>query len=133
MGAENNSQTITHRHRYGDSSHEENHQYAYGEDKVSSTEDIFDREISTLDINKNEETKHILENNLPHEEELKKLKEIGAKTPILPSQIGTDFNYKRQIVWFNAIGFAVLHFMALVGILLTFLGIPNYKTTVYCK
>ncbi|KAK5650383.1 hypothetical protein RI129_001412 [Pyrocoelia pectoralis] len=33
----------------------------------------------------------------------------------LPSQIGTDYNYKRKIVWFNALGFLALHLAAVYG------------------
>lgn len=37
----------------------------------------------------------------------------------LPSQIGTDFTFKRKIVWFNAIGFLVLHLIAVYGFYLS--------------
>ncbi|XP_031334185.1 acyl-CoA desaturase-like isoform X2 [Photinus pyralis] len=33
----------------------------------------------------------------------------------LPSQIGTDYGFKRKIVWFNALGFVALHLAALYG------------------
>lgn len=68
-----------------------------------------------------------------HEVELQKLREIGAKTPILPSQIGTDLSFKRDIVWKNLIGFIVLHVCALYGILITFQNVPSYKTTIFCE
>lgn len=38
----------------------------------------------------------------------------------LPAEIGTDYNFKRKIVWFNALGFLVLHLAALYGIYLCF-------------
>lgn len=100
--------------------------------KLKTIEDEFDNEITTLDPTV-AVTKLAAMQLLTHEDELKKLKEIGSKTPILPSQIGTDFNFKRQIVWSNAIGFLVLHLFALVGIVQTLLYIPSLKTTMYCK
>lgn len=33
----------------------------------------------------------------------------------LPAEIGTDYNYKRRIVWANAAGFLALHLAALYG------------------
>lgn len=38
----------------------------------------------------------------------------------LPSEIGTDYNFKRKIVWFNTLGFVALHLAALVGLGLCF-------------
>lgn len=32
------------------------------------------------------------------------------------SEIGTDWNFKREIVWFNAIGFLALHLAGLAGL-----------------
>lgn len=61
------------------------------------------------------------------------LRQLGAKTPILPSDIGTDFAFRRRIVWPNAIGFMVLHALAAYGLLLTALSVPNWKTTLYCE
>lgn len=97
-------------------------------------EDKFDAEITTLNNNNvaKEEALRIVE-NLPQDEAAEKLKEIGAKTPILPSEIGTDFNFKREIVWSNAIGFLVLHICALVGIGLGMFGYADYRTLIYCK
>lgn len=34
----------------------------------------------------------------------------------LPKEIGTDYSFKREIVWFNAIGFFMLHLAGLIGI-----------------
>lgn len=34
---------------------------------------------------------------------------------LLPAEIGTDWNFKRKIVWKNAIGFLALHLAALYG------------------
>lgn len=36
----------------------------------------------------------------------------------LPKEIGTDYSFKRQIVWPNAIGFLMLHLAGLVGLLM---------------
>jgi thiosulfate reductase cytochrome b subunit len=38
------------------------------------------------------------------------------KAALLPQEIGTDYTFKRKIVWFNAIGFLFLHFLALYGV-----------------
>lgn len=97
-----------------------------------SSDGEFDTEVSTLDPTIAEELIETTQ-NLPHDEALDKLKEIGAKTPILPSEIGTDFNYKRVVVWPNAIGFLVLHICALVGVGLSLFGYANYKTILYSK
>ncbi|XP_055594368.1 delta(9)-fatty-acid desaturase fat-7-like [Uranotaenia lowii] len=71
-------------------------------------------------------------NNLAHEGEVdKKLKEIGSHTPILPSEIGTDFNFKREIVWKNVIGFAALHVCGWIGLHLAFWQYCDWRTTLY--
>lgn len=38
-----------------------------------------------------------------------------ALNPVLPQDIGTDFTFKRQIVWGNAMGFLFMHLCALYG------------------
>lgn len=95
-------------------------------------EDDFDADSSTLDTATAVELQHTTE-TLSHDEALNKLKEVGAKTPILPSEIGTDFNFKRQIVWSNAIGFLILHMCALVGVLLCMIGMARFYTIIYSK
>lgn len=98
----------------------------------NSSDGEFDTDVSTLNPIVAEElieTTH----HLPHDAALEKLKEVGAKTPILPSEIGTDFSYKREIVWPNAIGFLALHICALIGVLLVMFGYSNYKTVIYSK
>lgn len=49
----------------------------------------------------------------------------------LPSEIGTDYNFKHKVVWFNAIGFLVLHLAALYGIYLCFF--TTLLSTLYSK
>lgn len=44
-------------------------------------------------------------------------------------RIGTDPNFKRKIVWFNTLGFAVLHLAALIGV--PFLYFCNFYTLVW--
>lgn len=99
-------------------------------DKIN--DDSFDAEMTTLDETKTVELLTRTQ-NLSHDEALNKLKEIGSKTPILPSQIGTDFNYKRIVVWPNAIGFVLLHICGLIGILLVMLGQCYFQTALYGK
>ncbi|RZC32857.1 acyl-CoA desaturase 1 [Asbolus verrucosus] len=43
-------------------------------------------------------------------------KNAEEKPALLPQEIGTDYTFKRKIVWFNAIGFLLLHLMALYGV-----------------
>lgn len=99
---------------------------------ITSSDDVIcDREHSTLDLVKT--VTELQTSHLSHDDELKKLKEIGAKTPILPSQIGTDFNFKREIVWSNAIGFAALHLCAVIGVILGLFLITDIRTSIYGK
>lgn len=98
----------------------------------SYVEPDFDAHVTTLDPVLTNELKQTTE-NLPHDQALDKLKEVGIKTPILPSQIGTDFNFKRQIVWKNAIGFLMLHICALIGVFVALLGYARIYTVLYCK
>lgn len=45
----------------------------------------------------------------------------GGKVSVagkLPAEIGTDYSFKRDIVWKNALGFLVLHLTALYGLYL---------------
>lgn len=35
---------------------------------------------------------------------------------MLPAEVGTDYTFKRKIVWKNAIGFLALHLAALYGL-----------------
>lgn len=72
--------------------------------------------------------------SLAHEQEVDKtLKDIGSHTPILPSEIGTDFNFKREIVWKNVIGFAALHICGWIGLHLAFWLYCDWRTTLYCE
>lgn len=45
--------------------------------------------------------------------------------------IGTDFSFKRKIVWPNVIGFLVLNVLGFYGIILMFLGVANIRTIVF--
>ncbi|XP_063827537.1 acyl-CoA Delta-9 desaturase-like [Ostrinia nubilalis] len=42
--------------------------------------------------------------------------------------IGTDFKYKHEIVWKNAIGFLILHLLALWGLFIVFTGGVQFRT-----
>lgn len=98
----------------------------------SEIEKDFDADVSTLGSAVSEVLKQTTE-HLSHDEALDKLKEVGAKTPILPSQIGTDFSFKRKIVWPNAIGFLLLHICALIGVFMVMLGMARLYTVIYSK
>ncbi|KAJ8718941.1 hypothetical protein PYW07_016497 [Mythimna separata] len=45
--------------------------------------------------------------------------------------IGTDYSYKHQIVWKNAIGFLILHVFALWGLALVITGTVSWKTSLW--
>jgi hypothetical protein len=68
-----------------------------------------------------------------HEEKLIKCKEVGSKIQILPSEIGTDSNYKFKFVWFNTFGFILLHIIGLSGAIAAILGYCKFYTSIYCK
>lgn len=70
---------------------------------------------------------------------------ITASDAITPneniiSEIGTDMDFKREIVWFNAIGFLALHLAGLAGLYImgqrlvdgVEYGCSGY-TIIYCK
>lgn len=103
-----------------------NEQSAYG------FESDFDAHATTLDPVLTDQFKHTTE-RLSHDEALHKLQEFGAKTPILPSQIGTDFSFKREVVWKNAIGFLLLHICAVIGVVIGILGHAKGYTLLYCE
>lgn len=99
-------------------------------DRCSDTE--FDTNITTMDSETANELIKTTE-HMTHDAALEKLKEVGAKTPILPSEIGTDFSFKRKVVWPNAIGFLMLHICAAIGILLVIFGYTKFYTVLYSK
>lgn len=51
----------------------------------------------------------------------------------LPKEIGTDHTFKRKIVWFNAIGFILLHVAAFYGVFLMVTARAHYLTTILGK
>lgn len=71
------------------------------------------------------ETKTINTNNNNQEKEGKKI--------LLPSQIGTDYNYKHKIVWFNTIGFLYLHLLAIYGIYRGLTGAAYFSTIAWSE
>lgn len=95
--------------------------------------DLLEIEDSTLPIAKAVELVNKCMNLKTHHEELETFKDVGSKTPILPSQIGTDPNYKFSFVWFNLIGFIALHVIGLTGALAAILGFCSIWTTLYCE
>lgn len=64
-----------------------------------------------------------------------KLTNIDEHSENLNSEIGTDFNFKRKIVWFNAIGLTFMHIMAVYAFYLLFKLHPPHiwKTVVFGK
>lgn len=117
MGADANSQTLVQRHNL---------------DTLSAHADRTESFDFSQGTSQNK-TDSVQTDKDQHAAELQRLREIGSKTPILPSQIGTDFSFKREIVWKNLIGFVILHLFALYGTIITFQNVPSYKTTIYCE
>lgn len=99
----------------------------------SKMTNLFKSEDSTLPLDKAVELVNKCSTLKTHDEELKTFKEIGSKTPILASEIGTDPNYEFSYVWFNYIGFVILHFIGLSGAAAAILGYCSIWTTLYCR
>ncbi|KAJ8718946.1 hypothetical protein PYW07_016502 [Mythimna separata] len=49
----------------------------------------------------------------------------------IPKVIGTDYSYKHKIVWKNAIGFLIMHLLALWGLILIFTGYVKWQTILW--
>lgn len=47
--------------------------------------------------------------------------------------IGTDYSYKHQVVWKNAIGFFILHLLGIWGHLIVFTGGIYWQTFMWSK
>lgn len=95
--------------------------------------DLMDLEDSSLPIAKAVELVNRCTNASTHDDELKTFKEVGSKTPVLASEIGTDPNYKFTFVWFNFIGFILLYIVGLTGGLAGLFGVCQYKTSFYSE
>lgn len=51
----------------------------------------------------------------------------------LAKSIGTDYSYQHKIVWKNAIGFLILHILALWGLGILITGGVSFKTFIWSK
>ncbi|XP_026744351.1 stearoyl-CoA desaturase 5-like [Trichoplusia ni] len=49
----------------------------------------------------------------------------------VPRLIGTDYMYKHQVVWKNAIGFLIMHILAVWGLVLFLTGALSWKSFVW--
>jgi hypothetical protein len=103
------------------------------EEQVKNIDLNISQEDSTLTHSAAEKIVETCSQLTTHDAELKALKEIGKYTPILPSEIGTDPNYKYTIVWFNTLGFVVLHLIAFWGVWMAFSGECDIRTSLYCE
>lgn len=90
-------------------------------------------EDSTLSLTKAKELVDKCSELKSHDEELKAYKEVGANISVMNSEIGTDPNYKFTFVWFNTIGFVILHIIGLSGALAALLGYCRVYTSIYCN
>lgn len=102
-------------------------------DVPSVDRNLLESEDSTLTLEKAVELVNQCSKMESHDDELKTFKQIGSKTPILPSEIGTDPDYKMEIVWFNFIGFIILHMIGLSGALAAISGYCKVRTSLYCE
>lgn len=101
-------------------------------DSSNDDEHNYDADSTTLNPTVAKELDETID-ELNHTDTLQKLKEVGAKTPILASEIGTDFAFKRKVVWKNAIGFLILHIMAAIGVGLVVTGRAKFYTVLYSE
>ena len=49
------------------------------------------------------------------------------------NKIGTDFTFKREIVWFNAIGFLLLMTTGVIGVFAAVMRYCLWQTTLWSK
>ena len=92
-------------------------------------------EDSTLSTSKTNELVEKITNSESHEEELKKCREIGSKVSVMHAgtEIGTDPNYKFTFVWFNTIGFILLHIIGFSGAIAGLFLVSKWQTSLYCE
>jgi hypothetical protein len=97
--------------------------------------EMLQKEDSTIPIAKAVELINKFgESHHTHEEALQKCREVGSQIPvIMNSEIGTDPDYKFSFVWFNTIGFVVLHIIGISGWLAALLGYCRVYTFLYCE
>lgn len=60
-------------------------------------------------------------------------KHSTGKSLVQLKNIGTDYTYKHEVVWKNAIGFLILHFFALWGFFLFITGCVKLVTVIWGK
>jgi hypothetical protein len=101
---------------------------------LSVDAEMLHKEDSTIPIAKAIELVNKCSDVHTHEEELKQCREVGSKIPvIMNSEIGTDPNYKFTFVWFNTLGFILLHIIGISGAMAAFLGYCRVYTGLYCE
>ncbi|KAG5669862.1 hypothetical protein PVAND_000153 [Polypedilum vanderplanki] len=99
---------------------------------LSVDTEMLQKEDSTIPIAKAMELVNTFSELHSHEEELKKCREVGSQIPvIMNSEIGTDPNYKFTFVWFNTIGFIILHIIGITGLIAALLGYCRVYTSIY--
>ncbi|XP_026757907.2 acyl-CoA Delta-9 desaturase-like [Galleria mellonella] len=62
---------------------------------------------------------------------LSNINDIAKENEVDPKYLSTDYSYKHEIVWKNAIGFLILHLFAVWGAVLMFTGGVTWKTTLW--
>lgn len=96
--------------------------------------DMMQTEDSTLPVSKAIELVDKCSNLEAHDDQLQKCREVGSKISVMHNtEIGTDPNYKFTFVWFNTIGFILLHIIGFSGVFAAILGYCQVKTSLYCK
>jgi hypothetical protein len=101
--------------------------------KAEVNVELLQTEDSTLPISEAKDLVEKCSKVKSHDEELKAYKEVGSHVSVMNSEIGTDPDYKFKYVWFNTIGFVILHIIGLSGGLAGLLGYCRVYTSLYCK
>ncbi|XP_013193918.1 acyl-CoA Delta-9 desaturase-like [Amyelois transitella] len=66
-----------------------------------------------------------------NKKEVNSSKCLGDDLPVVKRCIGTDFTYKHEVVWRNAIGFLILHLLGIWGFFLCLTGQIYLKTFIW--
>lgn len=101
--------------------------------KAEVNVELLQTEDSTLPVKEAKELVDKCNTLKSHDEELKAYKEVGSHVSVMNSEIGTDPDYKFTFVWFNTIGFILLHIIGFSGALAAVLGYCRVYTSLYCK
>ncbi|XP_055371727.1 acyl-CoA Delta-9 desaturase-like [Condylostylus longicornis] len=95
----------------------------------NETEVLSEYELKKSDITNSNNTNNISEIKTDKEIEAEIIRQVSSTATL--EQIGTDYSFKREIVWFNAIGFLILHVFGAVGFGLLIFGYAKIQTFLF--